>query len=109
MTQAIFLAKRTPAPGKGFINGVVAVAVNLVSTANAAAIKAGAVAACNALYPKDASASRGAPVGPSQNSSNVFPDDYFDSTEILDPTGTLSANDDAYLFSTRAGVEFFDA
>lgn len=100
MTQAIFLAKRSAAPGKGFINGVVAVAVNLVSTANAAAIKAGAVAACNALYPTDASQ-------PSENP--VFPADYFDATEILDPTGTLSANDDAYVISSRAGVEFFDA
>lgn len=99
MVQAIFQAKRTPAPGKGFINGVVAVTVNLVDSANAAAIKAGAVAACNALYPVDASQ-------PSEN--KVFPDDYFDTTEIL-TTASLTSNGDAYVYSTRAAVEKYDA
>ena len=48
MTQALFLASRSAGVGQRTINGVQAVVINLVSTANAATVIAAAVAKCNA-------------------------------------------------------------
>ena len=91
MTQALFMATKTPAEGESLVNGVRAVLVNLVSTADAAAIKAAAVSAANLAY---------------SATGDEFHAAYFDATvQIGDLTsGPLNGNKKAYVLDPVAGL-----
>jgi len=91
MTQALFMASKTPAEGESLVNGVRTVLVNLVSTSDAAAIKAAAVSAANLAY---------------SATGDEFHADYFDATvQIGDLSGgPLNANKKSYVLDPLAGL-----
>lgn len=88
MTQALFLASRSNAVGLTTINGVQAVAINLVSTANAATVIAAAVAKVNAAM----------------LDAGEFPANYFDTVvQIGDLSGgPVNGNNKAAVFADDA-------
>ena len=85
MTQALFLASRSAGVGQRTVNGVEAVAINLVSTANAATVIAAAVASCNA-----------------NGESDSYDAKYFDTVVTLSDLsgGPLNANTKALIFGS---------
>ena len=96
MAEALFLVRKTVSGGAQLVNGVVSVLVNDDTADSLTLHIASAVAACNAVFPKDADGSDPYPVG------------YFDTAdEVSDLTsGILKDDTDAIVFTERGTLEF---
>lgn len=86
MTQALFIAYKTPEPGEELINGCREVLVNLDSTSTDAAVKAAAAGVVNAAYGVD-----------------ICPATYFDTvSQVGDLSGgPLNANKKGYAINSQ--------